>query len=92
MRKLFSSFLALLFVAGISLAPLSAAEEKKPDLDAAFKKLDKNSDSKLTEEEFVAKRTGEKADAAKKTFKRLDKNSDNSVSLEEFKNRGKKKK
>jgi Ca2+-binding EF-hand superfamily protein len=90
MRKLVSWTLAALFATVVSVAPAAAQEKKAPDPEAAFKRLDKNSDGKLTAEEFVAKRTGDKAEMAKKAFARLDKNSDGSLSLEEFKARGKK--
>ncbi|HSG71349.1 MAG TPA: EF-hand domain-containing protein [Planctomycetaceae bacterium] len=60
-------------------------EKKKPDPAAVFKRLDKDGDSKVTKEEFVASR---KTDEAKKTaetqFARRDKNKDGSLSLEEF--------
>jgi Ca2+-binding EF-hand superfamily protein len=80
--------MSVVVLGGISAA--WAAEKPAPDLDAQFKKLDANSDAKLTVEEFVAKRTGDKAEMAKKAFARLDKNSDGSLSLEEFKTRKKK--
>jgi Ca2+-binding EF-hand superfamily protein len=90
MQKLVSWSLTVLLTTVLSVAPAAAQEKKAPDLDAAFKRLDKNSDSKLTLEEFVGKREGDKAETAKKAFARLDKNSDSSLSLEEFKARGKK--
>lgn len=65
------------------VVPGMAADDAKAE--AAFKKMDKNSDGKVSEEEFVGKRTGEKADKAKSQFKKLDKDSDGSLSLEEFK-------
>ena len=90
MRKLLSwAVLSALVVGGAAL-PLLAADKPAPDLDAQFKKMDANSDAKLTVEEFVGKRTGDKAETAKKAFDRLDKNSDKSLSLEEFKARKKK--
>jgi Ca2+-binding EF-hand superfamily protein len=88
MKKfLMSAIVATCFV-GLQ-APAFAADEK-PDLDTVFKKADKDGDGKLTVEEFVGKRTGEKADKAKATFARLDKDSDGKVTLEEFKDRKKK--
>jgi Ca2+-binding EF-hand superfamily protein len=60
-------------------------EKKQPDRTVIFKRLDKDGDSKLTKEEFIANR---KTDEAKKTaetqFARRDKNKDGSLSLEEF--------
>lgn len=77
----------------MSDAAFSAEKKKKKrDLDAIFKKLDKDSDGKLTLEEFKGKKTGKKADRAEKLFKRLDKDNDGKLTLEEFKTRKKKKK
>lgn len=88
MKKL----LALALVAGMfSPGILSAQDKKKPDPEAQFKKMDKNSDSKLSLDEFKGKRTGDKATKAEETFKRKDKDSDGFLSLEEFKAGGKKK-
>ncbi len=72
--------------------PAPAAEEKKPDYEAQFKKKDKDSDGKLTLEEFKGKLEGDKATMAEKQFKRLDKDSDGKLTLEEFKTRMMKKK
>jgi len=84
-------FLALLLVAGVcSPGILSAQEKKKPDPEAQFAKLDKNSDKKLSLEEYKGKRTGDKATKAEEQFKKMDKDSDGSLTLEEFKARGKK--
>ncbi len=85
MKKLILSLSLASFLA----APALAEEKpKKPvDLDAAFKKMDKDSDGKLTEAEFLGKREGEQAEMGKKQFARLDKNKDGSLTLEEFKAR-----
>lgn len=77
---------------------LSLAEDKpagdKPDKPRrnpaeAFKKLDKDSDGKLSKEEWkespMAKRDATKAEEA---FGKKDKDSDGSLNLEEFKARG----
>lgn len=82
MRKLVTSVLAVLFVLGVSVA--SAADKPQRTPEDMFKRLDTNSDSKLTVEEFIGKRT-ERADKAKEIFAKLDKNSDGSLDLEEFK-------
>ncbi len=66
-------------------------EKKKPDPDAAFKKLDSNSDGKVTLEEFKGKKDGDKAAKAEKTFTAKDKDKNGSLSLEEFKAETKKK-
>ena len=41
-------------------------------------------DDKVSEEEFLGKKTGEKAEKAKKLFARRDKDKDGSLTLEEF--------
>lgn len=77
-------------VVGQAAAEDKKPEKKKPDLEAVFKKMDKDSDGKLTLEEFKGNKKGKALENAEKQFKRLDKNKDESISLEEFKNRGKK--
>ena len=75
-------------------------DDKKDDAKAAarkkaqFKKLDKNTDKKLSKEEFLARAKNDEAKAKmEKLFARLDKDKDGSVSLEEFMApKGKKKK
>ena len=67
-------------------------EKKKRDPAAVFKKLDKDSDGKLSLEEFVGKRKDKAKTKAEARFKKLDKDGDSAVSLEEFKSGGKKKK
>jgi hypothetical protein len=84
-------FLALALVAGLCTPVFAAEGKKKPDPEAQFKKLDANSDSKLSLDEFKGKRTGDKATKAEGQFKRKDKDSDGFLSLEEFKASGKKK-
>ncbi|QDT34395.1 EF-hand domain-containing protein [Thalassoglobus polymorphus] len=89
-KVLFTMCLAL----GVAVTALSAnAEEKpkkgkKPDLEAIFKKLDKDKSGDLTLEEFKGKRDEEKA---KKAFARLDKDKNEKVTLKEFKERGQRK-
>ena len=83
-------FLALVLVAGLCSPLLVSAQEKKADPEAQFAKLDKNSDKKLSLEEYKGKRTGDKAAKAEEQFKKLDKDSDGSLTLEEFKARAKK--
>lgn len=90
MRKSFWHGLVLACVVTSASFALAEEKPKKPvDLEKVFKRLDKNSDGKVTFEEFKGKRDEEKA---KKAFARLDKNNDESLSLEEFKAREKKKK
>jgi Ca2+-binding EF-hand superfamily protein len=80
-------------VFGLSFSSALAADKPKGEQDpeAVFKRMDKNSDGKITLEEFLGKREGDKAEQGKKAFARLDKDSDGNVTLEEFKARGKKK-
>lgn len=60
-------------------------EKKQPDRTVIFKRLDKDGDSKLTKEEFVASRkTDEAKKKAETQFTRRDKNKDGSLSLEKF--------
>jgi hypothetical protein len=83
--------LALVVAAAFGL-PLVVIAQDKADPEAQFKKMDKDSDGKLSLEEFKGKRQGDKATKAEERFKKLDKNSDNSLSLEEFKAGQRKKK
>ena len=87
MRRLFAIVIAL----GLAVPALAADEKPKPSPEEAFKKMDKNGDSKLSLEEFKGKRQGDKADKAEANFKRKDKDKDGSLTLEEFKAMGKKK-
>jgi Ca2+-binding EF-hand superfamily protein len=80
MKKLMAVLVAL----GLCVPVLAVAQEKKANPEEQFKKLDSNNDGKLTKEEFLGKRKGEKATKAEETFKKKDKNGDGSLSLEEF--------
>jgi len=95
MKKLVMLALLTGFIAAVMAGSGLAAEKKKKkkrDLDTIFKKMDKDNSGDLSEEEFVGKRTGKRAERAKKQFARLDKNNDKKVTLAEFKDRKKKKK
>ena len=84
-------FLALFAAVALGL-PFVVMAQDKGDPEAAFKKMDKDSDGKLTLEEFKGKRMGDKATKAEERFKKLDKNDDKSLNLEEFKAGQRKKK
>ena len=85
MRKFVSWASVAAVMLGLAVLPVFAAEDKpKVPPEEAFKKADKNGDGKLSEEEFVGKRSGEKADKAKEMFKKKDKDGDGFLSLEEF--------
>lgn len=92
MKKFVTFALLLGFVVAIASPAVAAPDKKKKDPEATFKKLDKDSDGKLTEAEIVGKKKDAAADKAKKRFAKLDKDKDGSVTLEEFKAGGKKKK
>ncbi|MCA9204838.1 MAG: hypothetical protein KDA59_17410 [Planctomycetales bacterium] len=85
MKKLICCLTMATMLFGSAMTARAADEKKKPDPEATFKRMDKDSDGKLTEAEFIGKRTGEKADMAKKAFARKDANKDGSLTLEEFK-------
>ena len=79
MKKL----IMVLLVVGLCV-PVLSAQEKKGATEEQFKKLDANSDGKLSKEEFVGKRKGDKATKAEEMFKKRDKNGDGSLDLAEF--------
>jgi Ca2+-binding EF-hand superfamily protein len=94
MKLVITTFAALAMASTLALAEDAKPEAKgdKPKRDPAevFKKIDGNSDSTVTLEEFKAG----KKDAAKaeEVFKKRDKDGDGKLSLEEFKAGGGKKK
>lgn len=68
------------------------ADKPKRNPEEAFKKLDANSDGKVSAEEFEAGPAGKKDPAkAKEAFAKKDKDGDKALSLDEFKGGGKKK-
>lgn len=76
---------ALVALSASSALAKEEGEKKKASPEAAFKKLDANADSKISEEEFLASPAAQKdAEKAKARFKALDKDSDGSLTLEEF--------
>ncbi|MDC0262288.1 EF-hand domain-containing protein [Planctomycetaceae bacterium] len=89
MKKFALIALTTVFVATLCVnvdAADKKKKEKKPmDRAAIFAKLDKNSDSKLSKEEFsVRAKTDEQKEKIAKAFGRIDKNKDGSISKEEF--------
>ena len=77
-------FLALVVAAGMFMPVVIGAQEKKTP-EEAFKALDKNSDGKVTKEEYLGNAEGEKKTKKENRFKALDTNKDGSLSLEEYK-------
>jgi hypothetical protein len=65
-------------------APAAMAAKPKKSPEQRFARLDKDGDKKLTEEEFIGKKTDEAKSKAEKRFSRLDKDKDHSLSFEEF--------
>jgi Ca2+-binding EF-hand superfamily protein len=73
----------------IVLLGLSATEDppkskKRQSVEEVFKRLDKNSDGKVTLEEFKAHPGLKNKEAAAKAFKAADANADDKLSLAEF--------
>jgi Ca2+-binding EF-hand superfamily protein len=89
MKKLLLMVLGVTF--GLSSVTIGAADEKKPEKkapepEAVFKRLDKDSNGKLTKDEFLASRKTDEAKQKGATqFDRKDADKDGSLSLEEFK-------
>jgi len=84
MRRFLTSMFVALCMVGLAYTAASAQDKPKVPPEEQFKKADKDGDGKLSEEEFIGKRTGEKADKAKEQFKKKDKDGDGFLSLEEF--------
>lgn len=87
MKQLLCSLVVLAM--GLGMVGMARAAEEKPkkqfDPEAAFKKMDKNSDGKLSLDEFKGKKKDEALANAEKVFKAKDKDGDGSLTLEEFK-------
>jgi len=89
-----SLLLSLLLAPALALAaddakpakPGKGGNRPKHDPEAVFKKLDTNTDGKLTVEEFKASPRAQKdLTKAEGLYKKLDKDSDGNLTLEEFK-------
>lgn len=88
-------FFVVAVAAGLLLPVLGTAQEKKGKTpEERFAALDKNSDKKLSKEEYLASAGGDadKKSKAETRFAAMDKDKDGSLSLEEFKEGSMKKK
>lgn len=86
MKKLFAGLTALSLYAGLCAMPSIADDKPKPTPEERFKKLDKNSDMKLSWDEFKGKQTDEeKLKTAKAAFEKKDTDKDMFLTLEEYK-------
>ncbi len=74
-------FYALLLSPGMT----AFSQDQKRTPEESFARMDKNADKKLSLEEFVGRKQGDKADKAKANFKKMDKNQDEFLTLEEMK-------
>lgn len=95
MRCLLTGVLAfsLLAIGGASSEVFAAKGNKpKPTPEEAFKKRDKDNNGAISADEFIGKKAGDKAAAAKKAFQKKDKDNSGSLSFDEFKGKGKKNK
>ncbi|QNN22782.1 hypothetical protein HED60_11055 [Planctomycetales bacterium ZRK34] len=84
------SYLAAVVVVALMVGTVQAKEKEKGDKpgkgpETVFAKKDKDSDGKLTLDEFLGKIPAEKADKAKARFAKLDKDGSGDLSLDEFK-------
>ncbi len=92
MSKLWSSMLILAVALFVVVGPAGAADEKKdgkkrerPSAEQIFKKLDADSDGKITADELAkSRRFDGDTDKAAAAIKRMDTDKNGSVSLEEF--------
>ncbi len=82
MRRLITWTLLVAMLAYSAPAAMAAKPKQSPE--QRFAKLDKDGDKKLSEEEFIGKKTDEAKAKAEKLFSKLDKDKDNSLSFEEF--------
>jgi hypothetical protein len=78
--------LALALIAGMFMPLMTGAQDKKGKTpEERFAAMDKNSDKKLSEEEYLAPLADDKKEKGKSRFATADKNGDKFLSIEEFK-------
>jgi Ca2+-binding EF-hand superfamily protein len=86
MKKFLAGLTALSLYAAVCGVTVTADDKPKATPEETFKKKDKDSDGKLSWDEFKGKQTDEeKLKTAKATFDKKDANKDMFLSLEEFK-------
>lgn len=74
---------ATLVAAGLS-SVASAGDAPKRTPDELFQHLDTDADGLLTKAEFMAEKTGKKAERRARAFAKIDANADGSLDREEF--------
>ena len=82
MKKILVVMLAACLVAPVMM---SAQEKKGKSPEEAFAALDKNSDKKVSKEEYLAGRPDDKKAKAEERFVAADKDKDGNLTLDEFK-------
>ncbi len=91
MKPIITIIGTLAFACSLSFAqdkPAAPAEtgKQRPSAEESFKKLDKDSDGKVTLDEFKAGPRAQKDPAkAEEYFKKMDKDGDSNLTLEEYK-------
>ncbi|HVU86854.1 MAG TPA: hypothetical protein VHD36_06010 [Pirellulales bacterium] len=85
MKSVLSWILVLsMLLVGIGSA-VEAQARTKTQYDEEFSRLDRNSDKRLSEQEYVGKKTGEAKERARRDFKNLDRDENKSLSYKEYK-------
>jgi len=81
---MFALVLSSTLMLGLSAAEDPPKSKKRQSIEEVFKRLDKNSDGKVTLEEFKAFPALKNKEAAAKAFKAADADSDKKLTLAEF--------